>query len=706
MALRAVVPYAAIGAAIALASSAAVVGSIAPVAAPSPVPTAAPSLSPRPAPKLSSAARLAYWRDGKLWVSDLDGSLRQPIASTDDARRISLTRWSADGGALAFVDGAVSLTVVALDGRSEAADLPLDLRNAGYRIADLRWSPDSGRVAATLLRPGDGRADAFVVDLGAGTPAWRRVTTLDDLFVGDWVSPTELLAYTAGGALGIVDAKGSNAMRLLSGVQGISPVLGPRGRVYYLVGGVPRLRDPSLPYVTVTRAAVWSVSIDGSDARRESRWTADDVRLDGVLPDGRYLVHVGLGRSAQAVAGDAVDVISADAGVVQRIRVGPDGRIAYGFADDRIVRVDLSKVGTAAASVSVFLDGVADGDVWSPRAATSVTRAVPVGGGPDVTLVFALDGDLWRLRDGTTTLFHVSASGPTSRRIPTGAPRWSPGADRLLLVEPAGPLLAPTTLVATLLDRDGRTTAVGGTLGAGRSFAWSADGSAFAVVVDRRGQSGVATDAQLEVRFFRRDGAQSAAPIDGTEVAWTPKGLLVLRGAGGGMEVARLDAPTSRAVTLVTGDALASDPRATDPGARPAGSVGVSALAASAAGTYGSVRLQKIEATSARAYLVIFDAAGRLVHYLRADALTDLAWSPTDDLFGYTVDAGLPSERTSISTPDGVVRSVRYGRFAGWSLDGKWAFVARGDGLYAVALAGGDPVRVGPAGAPVVAIPR
>ena len=48
-----------------------------------------------------------------------------------------------------------------------------------------------------------------------------------------------------------------------------------------------------------------------------------------------------------------------------------------------------------------------------------------------------------------------------------------------------------------------------------------------------------------------------------------------------------------------------------------------------------------------------------------------------------------------------VVAAVGEGRFAGWSPDGKWFYVARDSGLYAIALAGGEPVRISALGTPV-----
>src|SRR3990170_1696569 len=93
MRLRALAPFALAGVLISLGSSIAVVSTArqSPLTiASSEAPSAQPS-APRALPELSRAARPAFWRDGKLWVSDLSGSLRYAVASAVDMRRISLT---------------------------------------------------------------------------------------------------------------------------------------------------------------------------------------------------------------------------------------------------------------------------------------------------------------------------------------------------------------------------------------------------------------------------------------------------------------------------------------------------------------------------------------------------------------------------------------------------------------------------------------
>src|SRR5438876_2658640 len=207
MSVRGLVPYAVAAVLIAAGSSLAVVSTVHHVTGGQiATSTTTPAPSGGRVTDLSRSSRLAYWREGKLWVSNLDGSLRHTVASTEDIRRISLTRWTPDGGSVTFVETGLSLAAVAADGTRTDVALPFELRVAGYRIADVRWSPDGRRAATTLLRANDGRSDAFVVDLDQAKPSFARATTLEDLFVSDWISKDEFLAYTATGVIAIVRA--------------------------------------------------------------------------------------------------------------------------------------------------------------------------------------------------------------------------------------------------------------------------------------------------------------------------------------------------------------------------------------------------------------------------------------------------------------------------------------------------------------------
>ena len=705
MKVRGLAPYALVAILIAAASSVAVLSTARPTSlAPVATASAGPSVAPRGGPELSKTTRLAYWRDRKLWVSDPSGSLRYAVASTDDVRRISLTRWALDGSAVAFVDSGFSLAVVTTDGTRTDVDLSLDLRNNGYRIVDLRWSPDVRRIAATLLRPGDGRSDAFVVDLGATRPAWSRLTSLEDLFVGDWISNEELLAYTAAGVIGIVGTRAPNTMRLITGASGVSPIIGPEGRIHYLVGRIPVTRDPSLPFVTANRASVWSAATDGSDVRRETTWEVNDLRLDARLPDGRYLAHRG-SSSAQGSVSEDLDLLPTSGGVIERVRISPEGRTAYGFTPERIVKIDLTKLGTTptttgASGVTVFLETSGDADIWFPHSLSLARGGEGVQGAPPLRYVLTLGSHIWQMDGGVATLLRPA---PILRRTLVPLPKWAPSGDRLLVVEQAGPMASSTTFIGVVMERSGDAVRLGQTLAAARSYAWSPTGDELAIVVDKRGSSGVASDAQLEVRFLDPTGRITRPAIPSAEVAWTAKGLLLLiADASGGPAIQRLESD-GPARTLITRERIAADPRASTP---PAATATIGSLDASRDGQFASLRLQTQDAATSRSFWVLLGSDGAPLQYLRGDGLQDLAWSPTRPLVGYTLDVRTANERAVIASPTtGQAAVTQEGRFAGWSPDGEWYLVGRVTGLFAHPFAGGPAVRVGPAGVPVSAAP-
>src|SRR4029077_317732 len=93
-------------------------------------------------------------------------------------------------------------------------------------------------------------------------------------------------------------------------------------------------------------------------------------------------------------------------------------------------------------------------------------------------------------------------------------------------------------------------------------------------------------------------------------------------------------------------------------------------------------------------------ADGRPTLQADAQAVADVRWSPAGHLTGMTL-ANIPVVRDADS--GSIVASATSGRFAGWSPDGKWFYVARETGLYAQLLSGGDPVRISPLGVPVSA---
>ncbi len=102
---------------------------------------------------------------------------------------------------------------------------------------------------------------------------------------------------------------------------------------------------------------------------------------------------------------------------------------------------------------------------------------------------------------------------------------------------------------------------------------------------------------------------------------------------------------------------------------------------------------------------------GTPTQYILGDRIADEAWSPARALIGYTNTLGgqgipgTPTEAKPIATvrdaTSGSVVAEIDGRFAGWSPDGAWFYVATSGGLYGRPLAGGSLVRVSGIGVPV-----
>lgn len=658
----------------------------------------------RSLPELSRIARLAYWRTdpsggGELTVSDLDGGRRRAIARSDSTRRVTLTRWMPDGEAVVFVDNGATLSVVRLDGTRTDLTLPDDARAAGGRIVDHRWSPGGARVAASVVRA-DLRSDVYLAS--AGDRTFTRATTLDDMFTADWLADDEVLVSSGGGVVGVLRAGTANAIRPLTGLPATSPILTDDGRIHFLSGAVTATpRDITLPYLTASGATVWSIAADGTDLRRETRNQMDDLRLDGRYGSGRYLAHRGSSQ-LQVLLSEGVNIPPIDAGPVERVVVAPDGRSAIGFSANRIIRFDLVRgqaLGTFSTP-SVMLDSVAGGDVWHARGAATIPRGTPVSGAPPARAVFSLGGHLWTLApDGTAAFFRARA--PQSGRRAPPPPPWSPRGDRILTVEPAGvglPGITAATPIAVSIDRDGRATRYAESRAATGTPSWSPAGDAFAVVVDRRGVDGTSTQADLEVRFLAVDGSIARPAVPGRDALWTTAGIYVL---------------TSTSIDLVDGQArrqvvslpeLLADPRGDFPAERT--STTVASLGGTRDGAYLSVRISVTPRTGANRFAIalIRTADGRAEAFLPGSTVQDLAWSPSGAV-GYTLTTSSTTEpATRIhAAAGGPVARAQPGRFAGWSPDGSFYYLALAEGLFAYPLGDGAAVRVSAIGVPVSA---
>ena len=315
---------------------------------------------------LSTSGRLAYWRQSPsgafvLWASNLDGS--QPRSLTTLAANTSRpfgTRWTGDGGGVAYVTD-LGIAVVKLDGTRTDIPIPGQVRNAGFRLIDQRWSPSGTRVAATLQRSTDGKTDLWMGSLDRRELVAAGV--FGNAFFGDWLSDDEVLIESDTGVLGALREPGQPLRKLVE-MAAASPFF-DGSRVFFLAGSVGPIITAS--GIFVTNPSVWSVRPDGADARREERIEVlGSLRLDGIWPDGRYLMHSGADQTQFIVGPRSTSL--APSSLLRRAVVSADRRFAIGFGGSRVVKIDLTRgFSPAESAFVVLLDGVISSDAWIRR---------------------------------------------------------------------------------------------------------------------------------------------------------------------------------------------------------------------------------------------------------------------------------------------------------------------------------------------------
>jgi Tol biopolymer transport system component len=318
--------------------------------------------------QLSSTGRLAYWRQSPsgafvLWAANLDGSRPRSLTTlVPNTSRPFGTRWTGDGNAVAFVTD-TGIAVIKLDGTRIDIPVPAQPRLSGFRVIDQRWSPSGTRVAATLQRSTDGKTDLY---LGSLEPRELvRAVDLGNAFAGDWLSDDEVLVESDTGTLGVLTQPGQPIRKLVDR-SAASPFF-DGSRVLFLAGAVAASGDAT--GIFVTNPSVWSVRPDGKDLRPEGRLeVAANLRLDGIWPDGRYLMHVRADQTQYLIGPRSTSLAASS--LLRRAVVSSDRRTALGFGGSRIVRIDLTRGLTPAENAFVvLLDGVISADAWIRRSA-------------------------------------------------------------------------------------------------------------------------------------------------------------------------------------------------------------------------------------------------------------------------------------------------------------------------------------------------
>ena len=667
--------------------------------------TIAPDSSPTPsvsrAPiELSRAGRLAYWRTDpagitQLWVSNVDGTGRRAIATATAVASLSTTRWSPDGEAIGYLDrDGQSVAIQRLDGTHVDLRLPAALSATGSRFIDVAWSTDSRSLAATQRDAGSSTTDVYVAAASGG--AWRNVTLLRNAFLSQWISADTLLVHTGNGLIGVQRVDGTR-LQPLTAQLGTSPFLGDDGRIYYLAGQVsPTVRDATVPVINAAQARVWSLTLDGGDARQETTRAYDDVRLVGRWPDGRFLVHQGASTALGFLA-DGQPPVDTSLGVVDRVVFSPDRRAAIGVTGSRILRYDAAQ----PKAPIVLLSDVMQPDAWYPQTVTIARSGpAPARTGPPARLTFALGGLLWATdaTGGVRLLRQLEATGIDLLRLSgTSLPQWSPAGDRIVYFD-----TLPRSFIGAAFVSD--ITGTGGRLSdqdaAGPFVGWSPDGNvAYTDLIASFDSAGFGADG--EVRIVNPTNGARVTTYHAREVAF-----------GGGrtylIDNGKLYLPLQTRTDHAILESSASGPRTVATAASlssgtpfPASlPLQLSMLGASADGDFLSVRMSPATGNAgAFIFFVLRASDGRPTFQADSQAVADFRWSPKGHLAGMTL-GNIPVVRDAEGA---IVASATSGRFAGWSPDGTWFYVARETGLYAQLLSGGDPVRISPLGVPVSA---
>jgi len=661
-----------------------------------PDPSPPPSSSRAPV-ELSRAGRLAYWRADpaggwQLWVSNVDGSQRRAITKVDAISRISTMRWSPDGASIAYLDrGGQSAVVVRLDGTRVELPLPAGLTSAGSRLIDLDWSTDSRSVAATQRDASSQRTDVYVANATFG--AWHNATELGNAFLSQWISADELLVHTQAGLIGVQRADGSR-LRPLTAQVATSPFLADDGRVYYLAGQVaPTIRDATVPVMNAGQARVWSMTLDGGDVRPETTRLYDDVRLVAKWPNGPFVAHPGASTTL-AFLGASGQPIDTTIGAIERVVFSPDRRTAIGFGPMRIYRYDTARPDQPV----VLLSDVVMPDAWYPDTVTIArARSAPAPAAPAARYAFALGGLIWATDANGEVLLvrQLQPDDGSIRRLGgVAGPQWSPSGDRILYFD-----ASRFRGAVFVTDLSGAVRRVSDQDAAGPFPTWTPDGNvAHTDLLFSFDSAGFG--AAGEVRVVNPTTGLRVATYPAREIAFGGRRTYLI-------DNGRLESPygyTDHAIREATATGTRSIATATSL-AKFGGFGGATAipwqlsmLGASADGSFVSVRVNPAAGSVGFTFAVVRASDGTPTFSLPGQGIDDVRWSPTGPLIGMTL-GNIPAVRDAGS--GSIVASATSGRFAGWSPDGTWFYVARETGLYAQPLAGGEAVRIFALGVPV-----
>ena len=339
---------------------------------------------------------------------------------------------------------------------------------------------------------------------------------------------------------------------------------------------------------------------------------------------------------------------------------------------------------------------------------SSIERRNQVAG-PKARYTFALHGIVWATdaSGGIHIVRRLQTDAASLRRLGgVAVPQWSPLGDRIVYFD----VLANSSQGAIFVtDATGSGLRLSDQQDAAGPFpSWSPDGNvAYAQLIGTRDPSGFGADA--EVRIVTPANVR-ATTYRAREIAFGGgRTFLIDNGRLNVLLQTRVEhsivEPTTTGTTRTVTSAsfLSAGVPFTGQAAVPATPLQLSQLGASGDGAFLSVRISPASGGGGGFEFAIVSAKdGAQTLRLAGQTIADVRWSPGGHLVGMT-SGGVPRV---LDAETGVVAAAATdGRFAGWSPDGKWFYVARNVGLYAIALAGGEPVRISALGVPVSTTP-